>query len=398
MAKDKNGKQLPPGITLRSDGRYMGRFTHAGQRYTLYDDNVKHLRKAMDDMKYELEHGLRGKIDNVTLDKWVKIWLTEYKQNSVKDSTYVLYQNYYTWYISPQIGKIKVKDIKNVHIQKMINSMRDKDLSQNTMKKAYSIIYDIMNYALNNDMILKNPCTGVTIPKQQATKRRVMSVAEQEIFEKSIQGTTYEAIYKVALYTGMRIGEILGLTWEDIDFRNERIYVNRTLLCFQEAKGKPCVPKFQAPKTNAGSRVIPMVTEVTRALRMHRLHQNTLMAELGNHYQPKEGFENLVFTSQFGSPLFEPYINRNLSRIVSKINKQEQALAKKEGRDPVPFENVTPHALRHTFATRAFENGMKPKTVQEILGHNSLSMTMDLYTHVTENVKVEEMKKLEKQA
>lgn len=140
MAKDKNGKQLPPGITLRSDGRYMGRFTHAGQRYTLYDDNVKHLRKAMDDMKYELEHGLRGKIDNVTLDKWVKIWLTEYKQNAVKDSTYVLYQNYYTWYISPQIGKIKVKDIKNVHIQKMINSMRDKDLSQNTMKKAYSII------------------------------------------------------------------------------------------------------------------------------------------------------------------------------------------------------------------------------------------------------------------
>lgn len=141
-----------------------------------------------------------------------------------------------------------------------------------------------------------------------------------------------------------------------------------------------------------------MVTEVAKTLRIHKLQQNTLKAELGDRYQPKEGFEELVFTSQFGSPLFETYINRNLARIVAEINKQEQALAKKEGREPVSFEKITPHALRHTFATRAFERGMKPKTVQEILGHSSLSMTMDLYTHVTEDVKVEEMKKLEKQA
>lgn len=399
MAKDLKGKELPKGIIQRPDGRYMGRFTYAGMRHTLYDDNSpKRLKKAMDDMLYELEHGLRGKVDNITLDKWVKIWLTEYKANAVKRSTYVLYQNYYEWYIKPQIGKLKVKDIKNVHIQKIINTMRDNGLSQNTMKKAYSIIYDIMNYALNNDMILKNPCTGITIPKKQSKSRRVMSAAEQDIFERAIQGTTYETIYKVALYTGMRIGEILGLTWPDIDFQNSQIHVNRTLLQFQEGKGKPCFPMFQEPKTKAGRRDIPMIAEVAKALRMHKLQQNTLKAELGDLYQTKEGFENLVFTTQFGSPLLESYINANLRRIVAEINEVEREKAKKEKREPAEFEKITPHTLRHTFATRAFEKGMKPKTVQEILGHSSLSMTMDLYTHVTEDTKIEEMKKLEKEA
>lgn len=399
MALDKSGKMLPKGITLRSDGRYMGRFTYAGERYTLYDDdNPKRLKKALEDMRYELEHGIRGKVNNVTLDKWVEIWLTEYKANTVKESTYLLYRNYYEWYIKPQIGRLKIKDIKNVHIQKIFNAMKDKELSLNTMKKTYSIIYDILNYALNNDIILKNPCVGIALPKQRVKKRRVMTTAEQEIFEVAMQGSTYENVYKVALCSGMRIGEILGLTWADVDFENSLISVNRTLLYYQSRKGEKCLPKFQEPKTKAGKRSIPMLTQMTRVLKLQKLQQNTQRVELGNNYQELEGFENLVFTTKFGKPVYESYINENLKYIVSHINKQEIRKAKEEGREPAVFEKITPHTLRHTFATRAFEKGMKPKTVQEILGHSSLSMTMDLYTHVTEETKVEEMKKLERQA
>nr|DAL96541.1 MAG TPA: Integrase [Caudoviricetes sp.] len=399
MALDKNEKILPKGITLRSDGRFMGRFTYAGERYTLYDDdNPKRLKKALEDMRYELEHGIKGKVNNVTLDKWVEIWLTEYKANTVKESTYMLYRNYYEWYIKPQIGRLKIKDIKNVHIQKIFNAMKDKKLSLNTMKKTYSIIYDILNYALNNDIILKNPCIGIALPKQEIKKRRVMTTAEQEIFEKSMQGSTYEHIYKVALCSGMRIGEILGLTWADVDFENGLISVNRTLLYYQSGKGGKCVPKFQEPKTKAGKRSIPMLSQIIRALKLQKLQQNTQRVELGNNYQEMEGFENLIFTTKFGKPIYESYVNENLKYIVSHINKEEYKQAKEEERDPVVFEKITPHTLRHTFATRAFEKGMKPKTVQEILGHSSLSMTMDLYTHVTEETKIEEMKKLERQA
>lgn len=399
MALDKNGKTLPKGITLRSDGRFMGRFTYAGERYTMYDDdNPKRLKKAMEDMRYELEHGIKGKVNNVTLDKWVEIWLTEYKANTVKESTYLLYRNYYEWYIKPQIGRLKIKDIKNVHIQKIFNAMKDKKLSLNTMKKTYSIIYDILNYALNNDIILKNPCICIALPKQEVKKRRVMTTAEQEIFERAMQGSTYEHVYKVALCSGMRIGEILGLTWSDVDFENSLISVNRTLLYYQSGKGEKCAPKFQEPKTKAGKRRIPMLTQMIRVLKLQKLQQNTQRVELGNNYRELKDFENLVFTTKFGKPIYESYINENLKYIVSHINKEEYKQAKEEGRDPVTFEKITPHTLRHTFATRAFEKGMKPKTVQEILGHSSLSMTMDLYTHVTEETKVEEMKKLERQA
>mgnify|MGYP003373835328 CR=1 FL=1 len=399
MAKDKNGKQLPPGVTQRPDGRYMGRFTYQGERYTLYDNSdPKRLRKAMEDKRYELEHGLRGKIDNVTVDKWAKIWLTEYKANSVKPSTYVLYTNRYTWYIAPQIGKLMVKDIKNAHIQKIVNSMKSQGYSRSTIKKAYAVISDMMNYAVKNDMIPKNPCTGVVIPKEEPRERRVMSAEEQEQFEEYMRGDPCETIFIVALYTGMRIGEVLGLTWDDVDFKNNQIRINKTLVCLQKGKGEKCTHAFQTPKTNSSIRTIPMVSKVSKAFKLHKWQQSTLRMETGKLFRPQAGFENLVFVSDSGSPLYETFVNRHLKKIVTEINERENEAAAKEKRKPVIFKSVSPHTLRHTFATRAFEKGMKPKTVQEILGHSSLNMTMDLYTHVTESTKAEEMAVFEKQA
>lgn len=399
MAFDKNGKRLPPGITQRPDGRYMGRFTYQGERYTLYDNSdPKRLRKAMEDKRYELEHGLRGKIDKVTVDMWAKIWLTEYKANSVKPSTYVLYKNRYNWYVSPQIGKLMVKDIKNAHIQKIVNSMKGQGYSRSTIKKAYAVISDMMSYAVKNDMIPKNPCTGVVIPKEEPKERRVMSAEEQEQFEEYMRGNPCETIFVVALYTGMRIGEILGLTWDDVDFKNNQIRINKTLVCFQKNKGEKCTFTLQTPKTNSSIRIIPMVSKVAKALKLHKWQQSTLRMETGNLFRPKAGFENLVFVSESGSPIYKTFVDRNLKRIVTEINEREKEAAAKEKRQPAIFEPISPHTLRHSFATRAFEKGMKPKTVQEILGHSSLNMTMDLYTHVTESTKAEEMAVFEKQA
>lgn len=399
MAKDKSGKQLPPGITQRADGRYMGRFTYLGERYTLYDNSdPKRLRKAMEDRRYELEHGLHGNLSNVTLDKWAKIWLIEYKANFVKPSTYVLYENRYKWYVSDQIGKLMVKDIKNAHIQKIVNTMKSQGYSRSTIKKAYAVISDMMNYAVKNDMIPKNPCTGIVFPKEEQRERRVMSVEEQDKFEAHIHGDPCEGIFIVALYTGMRIGEILGLTWDDIDFKNSQIRINRTLVCIQKGKGEKCTHEFQAPKTNSSIRTIPMVSKVSKILKLHKWRQGTIQLETGKLFRPRTGFENLVFVSEFGNPLYETFVNRHLKKIVAEINAEENEEAMREKRKPVIFEPISPHTLRHTFATRAFEKGMRPKTVQEILGHSSLDMTMDLYTHVTENTKAKEMAVFEKQA
>lgn len=267
--------------------------------------------------------------------------------------------------------------------------------SVNTISKTYYILYDIMNYAFICDLIVKNPCIGIKLPKmQEECERRVLSSEEQNVFVEAIKGTYYEDFYIVALGTGMRINEILALTWDDVDFNKGVIHVNKTLVYIQKGKGEKGYLQFQKPKTKAGKRDIPMLPTVEICLNKRRTKQNADRIKYKEIKKPQKGMENLVFTSETGKPIHDKYIRKNLKYIVSKINKEEKRNAIKENRKPIIFEDMTPHTLRHSFATRAFESGMKPKTVQEILGHSSLAMTMDLYTHVTDDTKKKEMDKL----
>lgn len=398
MAVDKNGKQLPAGITYRpKEGRYMARFSYAGKRYMLYDrDNPKRLEKAMNDMRYELEHGLKGNVDKIILNKWFDIWAAEYKANVVKESTLILYKQYYGWYIKPILGAVQVRNIRSIHVQKIINSMVDRGFAENTMKKVSAILSDVLTYAVNNDILVRNPCQGVSIPQKEPKKRRVLTRDEQAVFLRTAKESPYYPLYVTALYTGMRIGELLALTWDDVDFKKSSISVNKTLSYIQSKKGQKGEIKLQTPKTKAGERTIPILAELSKVLRRHKLEQRTLRLELGDKWNGEHGLGDLVFTTQFGTPLSERYVNKSMEYISNRINKAEAKAAEKEKRKAVVFEKISPHGLRHTFATRAFENGMKDKAVQEIMGHGSLSMTMDLYTHVTNDTKEEEMKKLSK--
>lgn len=397
MAVDKNGKKLPKGITQRADELYMGRFSYAGKRYAIYDNSSpRRLEKAMNSMLYELEHGLKGKVDKITLNKWFDIWAVEYKTNMVKETTLILYKKYYNRYIKPTLGASQVCNIRSIHAQKIINSMAEKGLAENTMKKVHAILSDLLAYAVNNDILIKNPCQGVSIPKKEAKKRRVLTRDEQETFLQAAKTSPYYMVYVTALYTGMRIGELLALTWDDIDFRKSSISINKTLVYIQPEKGQKGELKIQTPKTKAGERAIPIIPKLSKELKRYKFEQNTLRMDLGDKWNGDHGLGDLVFTTQFGTPLSERYINKNMTYIVKTINKAEAKAAEKEKRKAVVFEKVSPHGLRHTFATRAFENGMKDKAVQEIMGHGSLSMTMDLYTHVTNDTKNEEMLKLSK--
>ncbi|MGN1191077.1 MAG: hypothetical protein ACI4S0_00255 [Dorea sp.] len=150
MAKDLKGKQLPKGIIQRPDGRYMGRFTFAGERYTLYENkSPAKLKKAMEDMRYELEHGLRGKTKKINLDNFFKIWISEKQTDGVKDTTVMLYSNYYRWYIQNKLGKKLIVDITKNNIKEIIKDMETgtktcTPKSVSTIRKTYSIIYDIM--------------------------------------------------------------------------------------------------------------------------------------------------------------------------------------------------------------------------------------------------------------
>lgn len=394
MAVDKKGKHLPQGITQRADGRYMARFQYKGEQYTLYHKtSVKQLVKDMNNMKYELEHGLYASAKKVKIDEWYNTWMNEYKAHTVKRSTFDLYDKYYNVYIKDVLGKKIIQDLKPIHIQKLYNDMAKRGLKENTIKKVNTIMRSMLQQAVKNEMLFKNPCVSVDIPKTEKAEKQILNAEQQEEFLQFVRSSNrwkkYNTLFTVALGTGMRIGELLALNWSDINYNEKTIEINKTLQYLYNKEEKKYEYVMQTPKTKTSKRTIPLLDSLAFLLKKHRKEQQSLKMKLGDKWQPldKEGFRNLVFTTEFGRPFDRNSINRAISSIVTEINKKRD-----KGEE---FPDFSPHCLRHTFATRCFENGIPPKVVQEYLGHTTIQMTMDLYTHVMKETKQDEIKKLD---
>lgn len=396
---ENNKKKLPKGITWREDKQlYMARFTYQGTPFTFYDKDLKTIKKTLSDKRYEIEHGLQGKADKITLNAWYKTWLNEYKIPTVKETTIHTYKQLYSCYLESTLGNHILSKIKPVQIQKIYNTLLDNGLSAKSVANIQGMLYDIMEIACKNDLIIKNPCKGVTRPAIEKTKRRVLSVEEQYTllsYLKKKKWKPYEPLIITLLGTGMRIGEALGLTWNDIDFDNNQISINKTLVYVKDIKTGKYMFKYQSPKSRDSMRTIPMLSDVATALKHQRTYQKRIHLYMGCEWKPIQGFEDIIFTSYKGRPHQECDIRNFLINIVAEINSDEKILAEKENREPIIMEHIHPHALRHTFATRCFEHDMPPKTVQSFLGHATVQLTMDLYTHISEEKKHTDMQKLE---
>ena len=234
---------------------------------------------------------------------------------------------------------------------------------------------------------------GVIIAKTEEKERRVLTIEEQREVLEQAKGRICEPLVHVALGTGMRAGELQGLTWSDIDFRNRTINVNKTLVYIPDKEtGKYCF-KYQPTKTNSGTRIIPMQEDVYKALKRQKVQKMEMQLHNAN-WMPEKGFEDLVFVNVTGRPRQGMDFRNDLDRIESAINKERKRVASEQGKEFEKIPHFHPHTLRHTFATRCFEAGIDAKTVQNYLGHSSVAITLDLYTHVTENKAKEEMEKL----
>ena len=380
MSVDIKGKPLPKGIRQRKDGRYEGRFTYKGQDYTLYNTNLKILQSEMADKRYEVEHGLYAKETNVTVDTWFHTWLQEYKKNTVKYGTYKLYQDEYRSHIKEVFGKRKLKDIRGEHVQKLFNDMADK-YSRTTVNLTKVILNGMYRQVVKNGMVLRNPVANTSIKKEKR-KRQIsaMSLEEQKLFLRYSKNSLYYGVYAVALGTGMRPGELRALQWNDIDFENKVIHVKGTLKYVPRASEKYIIDE---PKTTSGRRDIPILDYVMETLKIHRKEQLRMRMLLGDKWKPQAGLENLVFTGRFGRCITDTALHTDMKKIIQEI--------REDGHDMKIYH---PHSLRHTFATRGLEQGIPPKVMQEILGHTSITMTLDIYSHVLPDKKAEEMDKL----
>ena len=375
MGKSLSGKELGLGICQRKDGLYQGRFTNRfGKRETLYDKKLNNLRLRLRKAQIDDNNAANPLKSNMTLDEWYDIWIDTFKRNC-RNTTIVEYKGIYKS-IKQELGWRKLQTLEPVILQKVLNDLK----SDNQRKMVKTILSDILDKAKRNGLISKNPAKHLItqIDNEYPKERRVLSIQETELFLEYSKESRYYNLFVVALETGMRIGELKALYWNDIDFSRRALWVKKTMCLVRSDHG--AYFEVHNPKTFSGNRLIPLTNKCIEAL----MRQKILNTSTVQKYKDTN-FTNLVFPSKKNQPFHDMVILESIHNVIAKM-----------AADGVYVEKFGPHTFRHTFATRAIENDMNPKTLQRILGHSSLQMTMNLYCHVSDDKLFDEMKKMEK--
>lgn len=386
MGKSLKGKELGQGISQRKDGVYQARFVDRfGKRVSVYNTNLIILKDQLNKALEENNNHSNIVDKNITLNKWFDKWLNVYKYKTIRLNTRLRYIQLYEKHIKLVLGDKKLNSITQLQIRNLLKEMDKNGLGFETKNKTKVILYDMFNKAMIDDYVLKNPARGITIKRDEKKETRILTVDEQKDFFECCKGTFYDNLFTVAVSTGLRPGELCCLTIDDLDFEKKQINVNKTLL-YQKLECDTCKTfHIDDPKTKTSKRIIPMNRQCELALKKQIIQKNII--ERKSAKKPIKGFENLLFTTKFNSPINSQIYSDAINRIVNEINLMKDDLEQLE-----PFSG---HCFRHTFATRCFEIGIQPKTVQIYLGHANLKMTMDLYTHVLEDHQKDEMIKLE---
>lgn len=380
MGKDLKGKELGTGITQRKDGVYQGRYVDRwGKRKTIYNSSIRELKK-------ELAERIAGNINftsikqEITLDDWFNRWMEVYKDKSVRPNTKREYTHIYNKNISPYLGSRKINSLVKSDIQQLIDIAYDSNYKYERQSKIKVILTDMLERALEDDLIVKNPVKGVKLRTDKESNAKALTLSEQETFFEYCKNTFYDNLFNVAVNTGLRPGELFALTLNDIDFKENTINVDKTLVYQQYLTDTGKEFHLEPPKTKQSYRKVPM-NSVCREYLLKQVELKHIVSQK----RPKEQ-NSYLFVSKFNTPLNSQMYSDAIRAIIKQIN-----LTRSFDNE---FEIFSGHALRHTFATRCIENGIQPKVVQAYLGHATLKMTMDLYVHVTDDKAAEDIEKI----
>lgn len=387
MGKDLKGKDLGKGISQRKDGRYEARVVINGKRMTFYNTNLAALKREFENEKHKLSRQNVISCSDVTVNEWFEAWFEQYKKPTLKPTGIDAYRRKFINTYGKELENIQVKDLNQFMIQTATSSLVNKKYNFKTIRDALSVCKLMLDSAVANFVIDANPCLGVIVPTYAETKeeRRVLSKEEQKKMLSITDNTFYKELYRFMLCTGVRVGEMGALQWRDIDFENGFINIKHTLHCQYTNKIKTMF--LTTPKTRNSFRKIPFFDETKQLLLDQKKKQEALKKQLGDRWRSE--IEDLVFTTSMGSPVTRYVLEHDMRQITKEIQLSELYDAVANGRDTIEFEAIHPHCLRHTFATRCFEKGMTAKTVQSIMGHANINMTMS-YTHVLDDILKEE--------
>ena len=315
----------------------------------------------------------------LTVGEWLDIWTQDYL-GGVKASTAYLYKKNVELYIAPHLGNIKLEALNAHTIQHFYNQLVSptdpavNPLSAKTVKNIHGVFHKAMQQAVLIGYLRYNPADACILPRIECKKIKPFDDTQISAFLTAIQGNRFETLFILTLFTGMREGEVLGLTWDCIDFHTGIISVEKQMQLHQDKGSKGY--ELVSPK-NGRSRTIAAAQTVLARLQQQRRWQMQQKLLLGSDWQNPEG---LVFTNEFGTHLTKPTVYREYKRIVAAIG----------------CPNARFHDLRHSYAVAAIRAGDDIKTVQGNLGHATAAFTLDVYGHVTDQMKRESADRMER--
>ena len=370
--KRGNGEGTTP--YRRKNGLWCAQYTvhTAGgrKRRTLYGKTRQEVATKLAKALSDRESGLTFDADNLALNDYLDQWLSDSVRGTVRQRTWERYEQIVRVHIKPSLGRIKLKALTRAHVRALYREKLDAGLASRTVQYIHTTLHKALKDAVADGLIPRNVTEGVKAPKAKKKEVNALSPDQARAFLESARGDRFEALYVLAVTAGLRVGELLGLKWDDVDLDAGTLSVRRTL---SEARSGEIL---ELPKKGKG-RNIRLTSQAVEALKAHRKRQHEERLSLGTLWQDS----GLIFPAQTGT-----FMNaKNLTDRSFKRLLERAGLSR----------TVRLHDLRHTCATLLLGKAVHPKIVQELLGHATIAITLDTYSHVLPNMQGEAVSAME---
>ena len=391
--KDSRGRNLKTGEYYDSKNkRYMFRKMIDGERITITASDLVELRRQENDLLCRIDRGnkFNTRDAKMTLNAYFDFWMETFAKSGRKATTCTNYKSYYNTYIKNTIGKKQIAKITKADCQRIINEMIQNGKKHSTMSNLKSCLNIVFECALDDDIIIKNPAKNLQVPRTESKKRTAIEQRQIDLFMNYVKNSKRYSysypVFVVLFNLGIRIGEMAALTWEDVDFKENTITINKTVNRYRKVDYGFTIA-VASPKSKTSIRSVVMNNAVKKTLLKLKMQNETSVVKLP--YVDDSGnirgyLSNFVFINRYGNVWNEPGFRELIRRIIEQYNKEA------EENHIEKIENFCPHMVRHTYTSLAYSVGADVKIVSQNLGHASTSVTLDTYTHLTEDKKREQ--------